>query len=342
MHSSNKLSVSVVIPVHNGGESFRQCLSSLAQAMPQPDEIIVVADGESDGSWCLAEKFGAKVLRLPTCGGPARARNLGARAAKGDIVFFVDADVAVATDAVAEVKRVFEQDPLLDAVIGSYDDAPGAKNFLSQYKNLLHHYTHQIANEEGFTFWGALGAIRREIFFGVGGFDEGYRLPSIEDIELGYRLKKAGHQIRLCKTLQGKHLKHWGVVSLLRADIFYRAIPWTALILRDRTLPNDLNLGFSSRLSVILTYLLIIALAGSYWWPSLLLFAAIVTSPLLAINAPVYRFFERKHGLGFALKTIPWHWLYYFYGGLAFAIGVVRHLFYMYGDKTDSSNFLAE
>ncbi|HAZ47005.1 MAG TPA: glycosyl transferase [Cyanobacteria bacterium UBA11369] len=335
MHYPKELSVSVVIPVHNGGESFRQCLASLAQAVPQPDEIIVVADGESDGSWRLAKEFGAKVLKLPTCGGPARARNWGARAASGDIIFFVDADVAIAPDAVSEVKRAFEQDPKLAAVIGSYDDAPGAKNFLSQYKNLLHYYTHQTANEEGFTFWGAVGAIRRDIFLSVGGFDESYRLPSIEDIELGYRLKRAGHRIRLCKTLQGKHLKNWGVVSLLRADFFYRAIPWTALILRDRTLPNDLNLGLTSRLSVILTYILVISLAGSCWWPSLLPIAAIAISPLLALNAPVYRFFRRKHGLGFALRTIPWHWLYYFYGGLAFTIGIIRHLFNRYSPETD-------
>jgi glycosyltransferase involved in cell wall biosynthesis len=328
MYFPSKLSVSVVIPVYNGGESFRQCLSNLAKTIPQPQEIIVVADGDTDNSWRLAEQFGARVLRIPTCGGPARARNLGVRAAKSDIILFVDADVAIAPDAIGKVAIAFEQDPTLAAMIGSYDDAPGATNFLSQYKNLLHHYTHQISNEEAFTFWGAIGAIRRDIFLGIGGFDESYRLPSIEDIELGYRLKKAGHQIRLCKTLQGKHLKHWGLISLLRADFFYRAIPWTALILRDRSLPNDLNLGVSSRFSVILTYKLAIVLAGALWWPSLLIAAGLIGIPLLLINAPLYRFFGRKHGLFFALKTIPWHWFYYFYGGLAFAVGVVRHLFY--------------
>ena len=76
----------------------------------------------------------------------------------------------------------------------------------------------------------------------LGGFDEGYRQPSIEDIELGYRLKQAGHRIRLCKALQVKHLKRWSVVSLLKSDFFDRALPWTELILRDRRVINDLNL----------------------------------------------------------------------------------------------------
>jgi GT2 family glycosyltransferase len=147
----------------------------------------------------------------------------------------------------------------LTALFGSYDDAPAATNFLSQYKNLFHHYVHQIANEEASTFWGACGAIRREVFLKLGGFDESYHQPCIEDIELGYRLKRAGYRIRLLKTLQVKHLKHWGVKSLLKTDFFQRALPWTELILRDRRLVNDLNLKTSSRVSVASIYGLPIA-----------------------------------------------------------------------------------
>jgi glycosyltransferase involved in cell wall biosynthesis len=311
-----KLVISVIIPVHNGGASFRYCLSSLANAMPAPAEIIVVADGDTDGSWLVAKEFGAKVLRIPTSGGPAKARNLGARAATGDILFFVDADVTITPDAISKVEKAFSDEPELAALIGSYDDAPGASNFLSQYKNLFHHYTHQTAKEEAFTFWGACGAIRREIFLGLGGFDESYRRPSIEDIELGYRLKKAGYNIRLCKDLQVKHLKYWGVVSLLKAEIFYRALPWTELIWRDRQLSNDLNLGLNSRLSVILTYGLVISLLAALWSPG-----------FLAVALQVYRFFHHKRGFWFALRVIPWHWLYYLYGGLAFAIGTARYIF---------------
>jgi hypothetical protein len=66
-------------------------------------------------------------------------------------------------------------EPDLVALFGSYDDAPAATNFLSQYKNLLHHYMHQTAREEASTFWGACGAIRREVSLAVGGI---FRIPS--------------------------------------------------------------------------------------------------------------------------------------------------------------------
>ncbi|WP_413171851.1 hypothetical protein [Anabaena azotica] len=78
--------------------------------------------------------------------------------------FFVDADVAIAPDTINRVRLAFTQDTSLAAVIGSYDDTPVASNFLSQYKNLFHHYTHQNANEDAFTFWGSCAAIRRDIF----------------------------------------------------------------------------------------------------------------------------------------------------------------------------------
>ncbi len=326
--STAELSISVIIPVHNGGADFRRCLSSLAEVVPPPCETIIVADGDTDGSWRLAEGFDARVLRIPEPGGPGRARNLGARAARGDILFFVDADVAIRHDATRQIAAVFGRAPELAAVFGSYDDEPAASNFLSQYRNLLHHYIHQNAREEGATFWGACGAIRREVFIELGGFDEGYRQPSIEDIELGYRLKHAGHRIRLCKTLQVKHLKRWGVVSLVKSDFFHRALPWTELIMRDRRFVNDLNLRLSSRVSVLSTYGLLGALVAAWWWSGFLALSGLLILLLLVINGPLYRFFQRKRGVRFAIQTIPWHWLYYLYSGLAFAIGVARFPFH--------------
>ena len=81
MPSAASPSISVIVPVHNGGGEFRDCLDSLTRVVPAPREIIIVADGESDGSWKLAESLGLQILRLPVTGGPARARNYGARAA---------------------------------------------------------------------------------------------------------------------------------------------------------------------------------------------------------------------------------------------------------------------
>jgi GT2 family glycosyltransferase len=320
------LPVSIVVPVFRGGAPFRACLSHLQRLTPPPLETIVVVDGPDDDSQRIAESFGATVIANDMTQGPARARNLGAQAARGDLLFFVDADVAVPPDAIATIVGVFESYPELAALIGSYDDAPAAPNFLSQYKNLLHHYVHQTGSEAAWTFWGACGAIRREIFLQLGGFDERYRQPSIEDIELGYRLVARGYRIRLHKALQVTHLKRWSARSLIMTDFFGRALPWTTLILRDRRMANDLNLQRSSRISVACAWGLVAALLVAPLRRWALLPATGFALPLLALNMPVYRFLAGKRGWWFAMRAVPWHWLYYFYSGLALATGTMHFL----------------
>ncbi len=319
--------LSIIIPVYRGGDAFRRCLSSLFPFIARGVEVIVVVDGNDAESERVARAFTAKVIRLAQNYGPATARNRGAAIAQGDLLFFLDADVAIASDTLERAVTCFATHPQIDALIGSYDDAPGASNFLSQYKNLFHHYTHQTANREASTFWGACGVIRRSVFLAIGGFDESYRVPCVEDIELGYRLKRAGYRIWLDRSVQVKHLKRWGIRSLLKADFYYRALPWTELIWRDRQFINDLNLQTSSRLSVMAVYGLLASLIVSWGWTSAIGLAVGLMGFLLVLNAPVYQFFWQQRGGWFALRVIPWHWLYYGYSGLAFAIGTVRYGF---------------
>ena len=338
-HSSPALRLSVIIPVYNGGEKFRRCLLSLKESHSPPIEVIVVADGDTDDSWRLAKEFGTQVFRFAASRGPARARNFGAARARGDVLFFVDADVMVPPDAIERVLGYFTREPEMHALFGSYDDQPAEPNFLSQYRNLLHHYVHQRAREDASTFWGACGAIRREVFLSAGGFDERYTRPSVEDIELGYRLRKAGARIRLCKSLQVKHLKRWNIVSMLQADVFQRALPWTELIFRERKLINDLNTSNSARLSVVLAFVSAAFLFLSYWAPLALSGAVAAVAMLLVLNRSLYRFFLKNRGFQFAIQSIFWHWLYFLYSGAAFAIGALRHTFRNIGGKKACSAY---
>ena len=108
----------------------------------------------------------------------------------------------------------------------------------------------QVGHPDASTFWGGCGAIRRSVFIGVGGFDaERFPRPSIEDIELGHRLRVAGYRIRLDRSLQGTHLKRWRLLSVIRTDIACRAVPWARLILINRRVPDDLNLKMDQRVS---------------------------------------------------------------------------------------------
>ena len=340
------MKLSIVIPFRDGGEALGVCLRAVAAAQAAcaeaaETELIAVDDGSTDDSAARARAAGATVLATPAPGGhgPAAARNLGASAANGDYVFFVDADVALHPDALRRAAEAFAADPAPEAVFGSYDDAPAAPNFLSQYKNLLHHYVHQHADERAATFWTGCGAMRLSTYRALGGLDaRTYRRPSIEDIDLGYRLRRRGGEIRLLKDMQCVHLKRWTVASLLRSDILERGVPWTVLLWREsrarrgaagggagRPTMRDLNLQTSNRVSVALTALLAVAVVGmpiTPWaWPALPVLAA----ALLALNWRLYAFFARRRGWGFALACIPWHWLYYLYNSLSFSLGTVQY-----------------
>ncbi len=317
--------VSIVVPVFNGGVAFESCLKSLLEADPAPDEIIVVDDGSTDCSCQVAQHARIRLLHTGRQQGPAVARNLGVQSAKGDWIFFVDADVTIPADAIAILKSKIASETDVDALIGSYDDAPGAANLLSQYKNLLHHYTHQQSSSEGFTFWGACGAIRRGLFLEQGGFDESYARPSIEDIELGYRLYAAGHKILVCPDLQVKHLKRWGCRSLFRTDVFQRAIPWSQLLLKYGEMKNALNLNHWCRARVALSGLIVLFAVFSVVWLPMLWVAAVLMLTLLVLDFPVINWFRREKGVLFALAIIPWHWFSHFYSGVAFAGVLAQH-----------------
>ena len=253
------VSVAIIIPVFNGGEMLRQCLESLANTHAAGWECIVADDGSTDDSAAIGREFNARVIHTGGRRGPAYARNLGANASHADIVFFLDSDVCVYPDTIGRIATAFEEDLRLDALIGSYDDSPGSSDFISQYKNLMHSFVHQNSKEEACTFWSGCGAIRRDVFLRHAGFDESYRRPAIEDIELGYRLSSSGCKMVLDRNLLVKHLKQWTFWNLLKTDILDRGIPWTELILRDRNMPNDLNLQLSQRVSVALVFLLVAA-----------------------------------------------------------------------------------
>src|SRR4029077_8557446 len=118
----------------------------------------------------------------------------------------------------------------------------------------MHCYVHHNSRREACTFWSGCGAIRKAVFLEISGFDESYDRPAIEDIELGYRLNSAGKKLLLDTSMLVKHLKRWSFFGLIKTDIMDRGIPWTELILRDRKLPNDLNLQLSQRVSVALMF----------------------------------------------------------------------------------------
>src|SRR5438876_522451 len=110
------LRLSVVVPATNRPPTLERCTAAIEAACAPNDE--------------------------PEDASAAQARNLGAGRAVGDVLVFVDSDVEVHPSSLAAIRAAFENDSGLDAIFGSYDDAPGTPGVVSMFRNLLHHHVH--------------------------------------------------------------------------------------------------------------------------------------------------------------------------------------------------------
>lgn len=291
--------VSVIVPATDAPQTLVNCFDAVIASDEEPEEIVVIeSPGEANA---------------------ATARNIGAARAVGDILLFLDADIEIRPDAIRLVREAFDEDPSLSAIFGSYDDAPSSAGITSRFRNLLHHHVHHAAAGPASTFWTGLGAVRREAFDRVNGFDE--RIQYMEDVDLGMRMTIAGEQIRLDPRIQGKHLKRWTVWGMLRTDVLGRGVPWTRILLRHRRSSHALNLGWSHRVSALASLALLasVALLQPY-----LLAASIAV--LIAMNWQFYALLVRRTGPTATLAAIPLHVLHYLAGIVSLPIGLAYHV----------------
>jgi GT2 family glycosyltransferase len=295
------MAIAVIIPVFNSSKLLRDTLFALQSSSRFPDELIVVDDGSTDDSAAVAEQFGASVVILPENLGPAACRNYAALLTQCETLVFLDADTCVHTDTLERMERHLKEDTGLSAVIGSYDDTPSDPGICSQYRNLAHCYVHHSAHRSALTFWSGCGAVRRTAFLEADGFDERYRKPSVEDIELGYRMSDRDKHILLDPQICVTHTKHWTVWTSIVTDVMDRGIPWMALLLNRGKIPDDLNIKRRHRVASALTGVALICLAASVrsvWW---LLASFALATLALCLDAGLLRFIYRKRGLRLAV-----------------------------------------
>jgi cellulose synthase/poly-beta-1,6-N-acetylglucosamine synthase-like glycosyltransferase len=289
--------LSAVVPATDSPPTLAACLAAIGAADDPPEEVIAVTEGGLAGA----------------------ARNDGARRATQDVIVFVDADVLPHPDAFRRIRDAFDADPDLAALFGSYDDAPADPGVVSGFRNLLHHHVHHGSPGRATTFWTGLGAVRRDVFASVGGFDPAW--PLMEDVELGMRITESGRTILLDPSIQGTHLKRWTVASMLQTDIVKRGVPWVELLLADRERERPLNLEHRHRLSALASVGATVALLRGR--PRGLL---LCLGTLVALNASFYRLLARRRGPRQAAAGVALHALHHLAGVVCVPLGVAAHL----------------
>lgn len=326
--------LSIIVPVKNGHTVLPTMLGNLVRSeLPRESwELILVDDGSTDDSVEIASEYADLVIRLPgRSRGPGYARNRGVERARGECVVFLDADVVVRPDTLGRIAATMSSRPDVDAVFGAYCDEPAAAGVVSQYRNLLHHYTHDQEPGDAQTFWAGCGCVRRSVFMAVGMYDEWrFSRPQIEDVELGYRMSAHGYHILLQPDIQVTHLKRWTFRSMIKADFMDRGVPWARLLAEQRALLGpaalkaktlSLRAKEKSNTFFVCLGLLLLGLSVQPKDHLLAVLGALCLVIVILRGLPLYAFFFRKRGLVFAICGVVLHMIYYLTAAVSVAWG---------------------
>jgi len=216
--------LSIIIPAYNASESLAVLLDSLKKSTFKNYEVIV-GDDASNEQYLVGK--GVKIVRLTRNKGPAAARNAASKRAKGNVLVFLDADVTVYPDTLAQIAEKFREDHDLTAITGVWDKHQKSTSFFPQFKALRDwSYWTNERDRDGYYYLFSTrnAAIRREVFLRLGGFNEAFR--QMEDVELTYRSAKRyaiifAPDVRVHHEFEG----FWAVAK----KYFWRSFYWTKL-----------------------------------------------------------------------------------------------------------------
>ncbi len=321
--------LSVVMPVYNGEDTLAECLTRLFQSTWDDFEVVLIDDGSTDGTRAIASNFPVRVI--PTAGrlGPAAARNLGARVAEGELLFFMDSDVMVRPETLTRLMARFAEGDV-EGLVGVQAADMRHRNLASRYKNHWMRWTYLRLGGDVPLFYTTAAAIRREIFMEAGGFDQKYGTPNVEDTAFGQKLARLGVRVKVAPDLEVEHVKRYSVWSLLRTD-FRRAVALTRLKLRYRAdlVHNNTSVPLEYIASVPLVGLsaALAALGVGLGLPSLLGLGGVAAAGAVAANYEFLGTIAQTDGWARAGGAVPLLWTELFVAGLGTVIGVLTYPF---------------
>jgi len=265
-------------------------------------EVVIVDDCSRDATVKVAKKYPVRVIELDKNGGPARARNIGVKAAEGDIIFFLDSDVIVLDGAIAEVKDYFEKHPDAKCIIGVCATEPLNKGFVPTYMAMFE-YIHLIGlqYDKVSVFAPRCGAIKKDFFLEIGGYDEQYRGADVEDFELARRINKT-HSIILDPKITVRH--QFADLRQALKIYFKRTVMWVNLFFKAKKLDNAGPTSPSNGIAALCAFfsflsLFFIPVAGFAGYAFLFLLTVYIFS-----NLKWWNFMRREKGLLFAARAL--------------------------------------
>ena len=207
--------VSLVVPSRGGAGRLPTLLAAL-QAQTHPDwEVVVVLDGDVDGSDAVlaawADRVPVRPVVFPENRGRAAALNAGHAAATGSLLVRCDDDLVPRPDFVSLHAAAHDQadDRGPCGVIGMcrnlFPETPYARAYGRPAYTRLREHAHAAPRAERWRYWGGNVSVDRDTWDRVGPYDESYRGYGWEDADWGFRLHEAGVPIVVAPGLETDH-----------------------------------------------------------------------------------------------------------------------------------------
>lgn len=294
--------ISIVIPTYNSSHFMKNLLDSIFKQAVEDMEVIIVDDCSTDDTLEIVKQYPVRVINMDTNAGPAKARNRGAKEARGDIVFFLDSDVIVLEGTIKEVEDYFENNPDTKCIIGICDTEPLNKGFVPTYMAMFE-YIHLIGQQydKVSVFAPRCGAIKKQFFLDIGGYDEHYKGADVEDFELARRINKTD-----CIILNPKMLVRHQFADFKRALKIYfkRTVMWMHLLFKEKQLDNAGPTSPSNGIAAMCAFISFLALLFMPFIDNASYFFLFFISIYLISNLRWWNFMRQEAGLMFALKAL--------------------------------------
>lgn len=202
MNDTTEIKISVIVAVRNNPEIWKN-IDSFLTSTYEKKELVVVNDCSTDSTESVIKKYDITLINLSNHHGPAIARNKGAEAASGDVLFFLDSDAILHQNTLEKIAAFLGDHSECHGVTTIWDDEPLNYSFFAQIKAIEMHVMFTRYFKQSFGSNGS--AIYRETFFKFGGFSSAFKRADAEDFELGLRLFNDGIKIPIVPTIVTKN-----------------------------------------------------------------------------------------------------------------------------------------
>ncbi|MDO8281479.1 MAG: glycosyltransferase family 2 protein [Thermodesulfovibrionia bacterium] len=317
--------ISIVIPTYNASRFIPNLLGSIFKQAVDDMEVIIIDDCSTDNTVELVKQYPVRLIEMERNGGPAKARNKGVRDAKGDIIFFLDSDVVVLDGTVMAVQEYFQKNPSAKCVIGICDTKSLNDGFVPHYMAMFE-YIHLIGTKGGevSVFAPRCGAMKKDFFLEIGGYNESYKGADVEDFELARRVNRTD-PIMLNEKMLVRH--QFANFKQAMRNYFKRTVMWVHLFFKEKKLDNAGPTAPSNGIAAIcafISFMLLLLMPAAPVLKNAVIFLLII---FFFANLKWWNFMRKEAGLFFAARALCLNYILGIDIMIAAAYGVVSYPF---------------